>query len=180
MANERRQFLNKINKRIYTLTKHGVDKQDVLDMVEPRLPSGAYITEFGQINVDPSYWESNKSDIMETLYEWIEMYCDLKQEAMKPYENFIGTIPENQVDKELHAMYRMKTERQKRIDNCDCHNEEMIKDKLEEIHYKMSVNQAYSEAVNKSEEIWKNFKKGSVPFTKLYQDWEEIWKKVND
>jgi len=103
MASERRQFLNKINKRIYTLTKHGVDKQDVLNMIKPKLPDGAYITEFGQVNIDPTFWESNKSEIMETLDEQVKMYWDVKQDAMKPYENFIGPLPKDQADKELQA-----------------------------------------------------------------------------
>ena len=110
MASERRQFLNKINKRIYTMTQHGVNKQDVLDMVKQNLPKGAYITEFGQINIDPNYWESNKTHIMETLEEEVEMYWDVKQKAMKPYENFIGPLPKNQADKEVQAYIRYQKE----------------------------------------------------------------------
>lgn len=110
MASERRQFLNKINKRIYTLTKHGVNKQDVLDMVKQNLPSGAYITEFGQINIDPNYWESNKKLITKTLDEQVKMYWDVKQEAMKPYENFIGPLPKNQADKEIQAYMKYQKE----------------------------------------------------------------------
>lgn len=110
MASERRQFLNKINKRIYTLTKHGVPRQDILDLMKPNLPKGAYITEFGQINVDTNYWKSSKSHITKTLDEQVKMFWDIKQEAMKPYENFIGPLPKNQADKEIQAYMKYQKE----------------------------------------------------------------------
>lgn len=113
MASERRQFLNKINKRIYTLTKHGVNKQDVLDMVEPKLPSGAYITEFGQINIDPTFWESNKSEIMETLDEKVDIFYNIREKAVKPYGKSIST---KQADKELQAYIQYVKEFQEFID----------------------------------------------------------------
>lgn len=76
MASDRRQFLNKINQRISTLTKHGASKQDVLDMVEQNLPEGVYVTKSGHVNIDRDYWESNKSQITETLNTQIKTYRD--------------------------------------------------------------------------------------------------------
>lgn len=113
MASERRQFLNKINKRIYTLTKHGVPKSDILDIIKPKLPSGAYITEFGQINVDPAFWNQNKSDIMEALDEKVEMYWNVKEKAIKPYRE---PISKEQADKEVRAYMQYVKELQDFID----------------------------------------------------------------
>lgn len=106
MASERRTFLNKINKRVKSLTDRGVDLQDILEILKDKLPSGAYITEFNQVNIDPTYWDNeSKTEIMAQLEEAVPMYWTVREEALKPYENFIGPLSKQQINNEVRSYY---------------------------------------------------------------------------
>ena len=179
MASERRQFLNKINKRIYTLTKHGVDKQGMLDWLNNQNIDGVYVTEFGQVNIDPRKWEERKAEYIEELEKGFSTYYDAREEAMKAYTggiplaDFMGPFPEGQVEKELQAMYKMKLEFEKQLASLY-----ELKEKAEKVLDNIMEKQEYEDAIFKIQEIWENSKLRKVPFTKLYQDLEDIKRKL--
>lgn len=117
MASPRRTFLNKINKRIATLTKKGADKNLLLDEVRRRGPSGVFITEFDQVNIEPSLWEEDKEHIQKALENIVPMYWNAREKAMKPYENFIGPLRANQEELELKAYFEYMTDFQNLVQN---------------------------------------------------------------
>lgn len=175
MASERRQFLNKINKRIYTLTKHGVPKQDLLDWLDNQNIDGVYVTEFGQVNIDPRKWEDRKDEYIKELERDFSTYYDAREEAMKAYTggtplaDFIGPLPEGRVEQELQAMYKMKLEFEKQLVTLY-----EVKDKAEKVLNDIVSNKDYEEAIFKIQEIWQQSKLRKVPFSKLWADMEKI------
>lgn len=179
MASERRQFLNKINKRIYTLTQHGVNKQDMLDWLSNQNIDGVYVTEFGQVNIDANKWKDRKDEYIKELEKDFSTYYNAREEAMKAYTggtplaDFIGPFPENRVDKELQAMYKMKLEFEEQLNTLY-----KLKDKAEKLLNNVTAKQEYEDAIFKIQEIWENSKLRKVPFTKLLQDLEEIKQKL--
>lgn len=178
MASERRQFLNKINKRIYTLTKHGVPKQDLLDWLDNQNIDGVYITEFGQVNIDPRKWQDRKEDYIKELERDFSTYYDAREEAMKAYTggiplaDFMGPLPAGQVEQELQAMYKMKLEFEKQLVTLY-----EVKDKAEKVLNDILSNKDYEDAIFQIQEIWQQSKLRKVPFSKLWADMEKIKRK---
>lgn len=104
---KRRQFLNKINKRIQTLSKRaGVDIEQLYDKFADM--DGVFITDSGNLNIDPSVFTPQLESRIEKL---IPTYLEEATSAAEQIESnmkydFIG--PPNLTEANINRVIRTK------------------------------------------------------------------------
>lgn len=90
----KRQFINKINKRIKTLTgRAGVDLEDIMTKLDGI--DGVYFTDTGNLNIDTSYFdESLTKRIEKEIPSWLNAYARETQDITDYAEksNLVGPI----------------------------------------------------------------------------------------
>lgn len=108
MASPRRTFLNKINKRIASLEKVGVNKERLLDFIKDQDIDGVFITEFNQVNIDPTQWQENEKSITRKLEQAFPTVYDAKEEALQARADFIGPLSKQEINMEVIGLFEQK------------------------------------------------------------------------
>ena len=169
MASPRRTFLNKINKRIASLEKVGVNKEKLLSWVQDQKIDGVYITEFGQVNIDPAKWREDEEYFRKELESAVMTVYDSAEEALRPYKDFIGPLSKDQINKEVRSMWEMKVMFESQRATYYDLDESMTRAKgsLENVD-------RHKDAMYKIQEIWAASRLRKVPFSKLLGDIQKI------
>lgn len=105
MASPRRTFLNKINKRIASLEKVGVNKERLLDFIQDQDIDGVFITEFNQVNIDPTSWQESEKSITRKLEQAFPTVYDAKEEALQVRADFIGPLSKQEINMEVIGLF---------------------------------------------------------------------------
>ena len=108
MASPRRTFLNKINKRIASLEKVGVNKERLLDFIKDQDIDGVFITEFNQVNIDPTSWQESEKSITRKLEQAFPTVYDAKEEALQARADFIGPLSKQEINMEVVGLFEQR------------------------------------------------------------------------
>lgn len=110
----KKQFLNKINKRIRTMVKEfGISTTDITDLIEM---DGVYTTDAGYLGIDKDFWTPELADTIEKLVPTMQQE---KANAIERLQNsevdpeFIGPMPKKptkgMVAREVQAKYSVES-----------------------------------------------------------------------
>ena len=108
MASPRRTFLNKINKRIAALEKVGVNKERLLNFIQDQDIEGVFITEFNQVNIDPTQWQESEKSITRKLEQAFPTVYDAKEEALQARADFIGPLSKQEINMEVKGLFEQR------------------------------------------------------------------------
>ena len=98
---ERRRFLSKINARVRTIANRtGADRDDILAKIDSI--DGAYITDSGNVNIDPRFFNE---ETMKQIESAVPTYIEAREQALAPYEDFMGPLSEKQINAEIREMF---------------------------------------------------------------------------
>lgn len=98
---ERRRFLNKINERVRSIANRtGASKEDILSKIDSI--DGAYVTDSNNVNIDPAFFNE---EIMKQIENVVPTFMTAREQALKPYKDFVGPISEEQINKEIKEMF---------------------------------------------------------------------------
>lgn len=101
---QKRQFLNKINKRIKTLTSRaGVDRSDIENLITV---NGAWFTESGNLNLTTEAYAENKENIEKLINEAVPTYFELREEIRGDLLLRAGEHVGEEVDTSLENLHR--------------------------------------------------------------------------
>lgn len=171
MASPRRTFLNKINKRIASLEKVGVNKETMLNWVQDQKIDGVFITEFGQVNIDPAKWKEDEEYFRKELESAVMTVYDSAEEALRPYKDFIGPLSKDQINKEVRSMWEMKVMFESQMATYY-----ELKEAMTRAARKMENVDRQEDAMFKIQEIWQASKLRKAPFSQLLGDIQKIQK----
>lgn len=151
---QRRRFLNKINERVRSITKRtGADRDDILAKIDNI--DGAYVTDYGTVNIDPDFFND---EIMEKIESVVPTYTQAKEQALKPYEDYIGPLSEKQINEEIKAMFSYEDD-----------VEELVKEYYEldaSLKPWQKATAEFKEVTNKLSELGKQWR-DELPFSQL-------------
>lgn len=103
MSNAQRKFVNKINKRLKSLSKaFDLDIEDIMDSIKF---DGVYTTKAGNLAIDPNFWSN---DLAKRLDSIISTVTTERAEAIGRLKNFIGPIHRNDIKREVQAKYKVE------------------------------------------------------------------------
>lgn len=101
---QKRQFLNKINKRIKTLvSRAGVDKEDIENLITI---NGAWFTESGNLNLTTEAFKENRENIEKILNDTIPTYFELRENIRGDLLLRAGPHVGEEVDTSLENLHK--------------------------------------------------------------------------
>lgn len=99
---QKRQFLNKINKRIKTLTERaGVNKADIEDLIKV---NGTWFTETGNLNMTTEAYLANKEGIEHEIMSAVPSYLELR-EKVRADIRFMATTGHYDADESMERLH---------------------------------------------------------------------------
>lgn len=103
MTREQHAFIAKINARLKALSnKFGLSKDEITDSINL---DGVYVTDKGNIAVDPSMWSP---ELVKDLESKIRTVSAEQSEAIERLRNFVGPLHTNDIKREVQAKFKVE------------------------------------------------------------------------